>query len=307
MSDSGTITGVSFAMGTSLVLLLYVCLGGRRSRLDTRLDMLGAKDAAPALDPVRQMALRTLPRMGQAMLPKNDAERTKLQARLVHAGCYGRQAILVFFGAKLLLMVGPVLIGLVLILAGLVPITLGLLGLICFGIAGMVGPSFWLDYRKRKRQTSFRRALPDALDVVVICLEGGLSLHGALRRVGSELRTAHPLLAQELNIVQREMHMGQSAGAALQHFADRGDLEELRSLASVILQSEKFGASLVKALRTHADTLRGKRLQYAEEMAQKAAIKILLPTIFCIFPGLFLVILGPAAMQVLTSLASLRR
>jgi len=116
-----------------------------------------------------------------------------------------------------------------------------------------------------------------------------------------------PLLANELNIVQREMHLGQSAGEALQHFADRGDLEELRSLASVITQSEKFGASLVKALRTHADTLRGKRLQYAEEMAQKAAIKILFPTIFCIFPGLFLVILGPAAMQVLGTLASLRQ
>ena len=301
------ITVLTFVMGTSLVLLLYLCLGGRRSRLDTRLDVLAAKDAPPALDPVRQMALRTLPRMGQALLPKNDKERTRLQARMVHAGYYGRQAILVFFGAKVLLMVGPALVGLVLMFAGLVPPTYGLLGVICCATAGMIGPSFWLDHRKRQRQTSFRRALPDALDVIVICLEGGLSLQGALRRVGSELRTAHPLLAHELNIVQREMHLGQSAGAALQHFADRGDLAELRSLAAVIIQSERFGASLVKALRTHADTLRGKRLLYAEEMAQKAAIKILFPTLFCIFPGLFLVILGPAAIQFLASLANLRR
>jgi tight adherence protein C len=307
MTDAGIITASTFAMGSSLVLFLYLTLVGRRRRLDTRLEELAGKDAAPAMDTMRQVALRTLPRMGQALMPKNEEERTNLQARLVHAGYYSRQAILVFFGAKLLLMIGPAMLGFLLFMAGVIPLLYALLGSMFFGIAGMLGPSFWLDTRKRKRQQSFRRALPDALDVVVVCLEGGLSLQGALRRVGSELRTAHPLLAAELNIVQREIHLGQSAGAALQHFADRGDLEELRSLASVINQSERFGASLVKAMRTHADTLRGKRLLYAEEMAQKAAIKILFPTMFCIMPGLFLVILGPAVMQVISTLAKLRR
>ena len=232
--DIGLITGMAFVMGTSLVLFLYVSLGWRRSRLETRLDVLTDKEAPPSLAPVREMALRTLPRMGQALLPKTDEERTKLQARMMHAGYYSRQAIPIFFGVKLLLMVGPALLGGLLVVAGVIPRNYGLLGGACLGIAGMVGPSFWLDKRKSSRQTSFRRALPDALDVIVICLEGGLSLQGALRRVGSELRTAHPLLAQELNIVQREMHLGQSAGTALQHFADRGDLEELRHLATCL-------------------------------------------------------------------------
>jgi tight adherence protein C len=305
--DNGLITGVAFVMGTSLVLILYVTLGSRRSRLETRLDVLADKDAPPPLAPMRDMAMRTIPRVGQALVPKSDEERTKLQARMLHAGYYGRQAIPIFFGIKVMLMMGPALLAFALVGAGVLPRNMGLLGGACFGIAGMVGPSFWLDKRKKNRQTSFRRALPDALDVIVICLEGGLSLQGALRRVGAELRTAHPLLAKELSIVQREMHLGQSAGDALQHFADRGDLEELRSLASVITQSERYGASLVKALRTHAESLRGKRLLYAEEMAQKASIKILFPTVFCIFPGLFLVILGPAAMQIMATLGNLKR
>jgi tight adherence protein C len=307
VTDDGFITGASFVMGSSMVLLLYAALSGRRSRLESRLETLSAQEASPNLSPVRQMALRTLPRMGQALVPKDNEERTKLQTRLIHAGCYSREAILLFFGVKVLLMVAPAALGVLLILGGFLPATEGLLGMICFCVAGMLGPSFWLDHRKRQRQTSFRRALPDALDVIVICLEGGLSLHGALRRVGSELRTAHPVLARELSIVQREIHLGQSPGEALQHFADRGDLPELRSLAGVISQSERFGASLVKALRTHADTLRSNRLLHAEELAQKAAVKILVPTILCIFPGLFLVILGPAAIQMVATLGELHK
>src|SRR5262249_32991220 len=175
------------------------------------------------------------------------------------------------------------------------------------GAFGMIGPSLWLDKRKAARQTAFRRALPDALDVMVICLEGGLSLPGAIRRVGGELRTAHPMLAAELNIVQREIQLGRSPGEALQHFATRCDLEEVRGLASVIAQAERFGASIVKALRVHAETLRVKRLQYAEEMAQKAATKLLIPTILCIFPCVFVVVMSPAVIQLMDIFARMRR
>jgi len=172
---------------------------------------------------------------------------------------------------------------------------------------GMIGPSFWLDRRKKRRQTAFRRALPDALDVLVICLEGGISLTGAIRRVAGELRTAHPLLASELNIVQREVQLGLSSGQALRGFADRCDLEEIRSLASVIIQTERFGASLVKALRVHAETLRIKRLQRAEELAQMAATKVLIPTVLFILPGLFVVILAPAAIQIMAAFDGMHR
>jgi tight adherence protein C len=167
------------------------------------------------------------------------------------------------------------------------------------GIAGVLAPGFVLDYRKSRRQTMIRRALPDALDVIIVCLEAGLSLPAAIVRVAKELGTAHPMLAAEMTIVHREIQLGVSTGAALRNLADRFDLEELRSLSAVVQQAEKFGASLVSALRVHGDTLRRKRFQLAQERAQKATVKLLFPTVLCIFPAMFVVILGPAAFDIM--------
>jgi tight adherence protein C len=299
MPENTTIVWCAFAMVTSLVLLVFLVATGRKSRLNTRLQELSTRgNPVPEVDTVANLARSTLPKMGAPLMPKTEGERTKLQTRLTHAGLYSPQAMVVFLGVKMVLMVAPALIGVALWVVGLVPITWGLLIGAIFGIAGMIGPSFWLDRQKSVRQASFRRALPDALDVLVICLEGGLSLPGAVRRVAGELRTAHPVLAGELSIVLREVQLGLSTGEALRQFAERSDLEEVRGLASVITQSERFGASLVKALRVHAETLRTKRLQYAEEMAQKAATKILFPTVLFIMPAIFIVILGPAVIQI---------
>jgi tight adherence protein C len=158
----------------SLALLTFLLLRGRKDRLDDRLDELsgrGGPDATP--DAVAGLARSALPKIGAALLPKSDVERTRLQARLTHAGLYGRQAMAVFLGVKMLLMASPVALGLAAGLVGLVPLLWGLIGGVFLGTVGMIGPSFWLDRRKRRRQTLFRRALPDALDVLVICLEGG--------------------------------------------------------------------------------------------------------------------------------------
>jgi tight adherence protein C len=164
-----------------------------------------------------------------------------------------------------------------------------------------------LDRKKRDRQNQVRRSLPDALDVIVVCLEGGLSLPASFARVGSELRTAHPLLASEMRILDREIQMGRSTGEALKQLAGRFDLSELRSLASVVIQAERFGASVNKALRVHADSLRLKRQQRAEELAHKAGTKMLFPTVLFILPVLFIVLLGPAAFQIIDVFKNLNK
>jgi tight adherence protein C len=289
-----------FTAVSSLTLLVLMLVAGRKTRIAARLEAVSGKGGAFAEHAsVTEFARSALPRLGAPLMPEDKEERTRLQSRLIHAGLYGRQAMVIFLGVKMALILAPPFLGLVLGLFGVVPVRNGLIFGALFGIAGLIGPSFWLDNRKAARQICFRRALPDALDVLVICLEAGLSLPGGLRRVASELLAAHPALARELSIVQRQMQLGRSAGEALRQFADRADLEEIRSLASVIIQAEKFGASLVKALRVHADSLRQKRLFAAEEMAQKAAIKMLFPTVLCIFPGILVIILGPAAIQIL--------
>jgi tight adherence protein C len=307
MAASGTtIMLVTFLMVTSLVLLVTMLVTGRASRVESRIDdLMGKADGPAEQETMGQFARSALPKMGAPLVPENEEQRTLLKARLIHAGYYSPQAIYIFMGVKMLFIVGPALVGLALGLAGVFKINNGLIGGALASIVGMVGPSVFLDMRKGKRQTLFRRSLPDALDVIVICLEGGLSLPGALRRVSTELRSSHPLLASELNIVQREVQLGQPSGEALAHLGERSDLEEVRSLASVITQADKFGASLVKSLRVHSDTLRLKRQQRAEEMAQKAGTKILFPTLLFIFPAIFVVILGPAAIQISAMMAKM--
>ena len=326
MGNETLITLVVFLMASSGVLLIFTLVGGRRTRLDVRLEDLDTRNAPggagyssssgsdgmdyfPSTRPAapNPFTETALPKLGTALMPSNEGERTFLQTRLIHAGLYGRQTLPIFLGVKLLLIVGPVAAGLTLGLSGLVPIESAVLFSGCLGVAGMIGPGFWLDHRKAKRQQNLRRALPDALDLLVICLEGGLSLPAALRRVGSELSTVHPLLAHELRIVEREIQLGSSTGESLQKLGVRTDLEEIRSMASVITQAERFGASLVKSLRVHAETLRTKRQQCAEEMAAKAAVKVLFPTLLFIFPAIFVVIMGPAAFQIMEQLGEMTK
>ena len=205
MTISLTVTLVVFLAATSAILLVFTLVGGGRVRLDgERLDELTGRDS-PSGDPlslapssVAQLAMTTLPRMGSALVPSDDKERTLLKTRLIHAGLYSKQAMVVFLGAKLLLMVFPALLGMAAGLVGLVPIKPAVLLGGCLGILGMIGPSFWLDLKKSKRQATFRRALPDALDVLNVCLEGGLSLPGAIgarRHPSCKAHTFEPLPA----------------------------------------------------------------------------------------------------------------
>ncbi len=303
---SNPVASAAFVMVSSLVLLVSLLVGGRRTRLDSRLRDLSGQ-GGPAMDTITlgKIASTTLPRMGTPFIPTDEGERTKLQTRLIHAGLYRRQAMVVFLGVKVLL-IAPAFLCVAASLMGVVTLWQGLIIGLCLGIAGLIGPSFWLDRMKRKRQSNFRRALPDALDVLVICLEGGLSLSAGLRRVSTELRTAHPELASELAIVQREVQLGLTSGEALKKMGERSDLEEVRSLASVILQSERLGASLVKALRVHAESLRIKRFQRAEEKAAVAATKVLFPTLLFILPAVFVVVMGPAAFRLIEMLGKMK-
>ena len=306
MLTSNPVASAAFVMVSSLVLLVSLLVGGRRTRLSERLrDLSGQEGLATDTITLGKIASTTLPMMGTPFIPSDEEERTKLQTRLIHAGQYHRQAMVVFLGVKASLMIAPAFLGVAASLMGVVTLRQGLIIGGCLGIVGLIGPSFWLDHMKGKRQSNFRRALPDALDVLVICLEGGLSLSAGLRRVSTELRTAHPALAAELAIVQREVQLGLTSGEALRKMGERSDLEEVRSLASVILQSERLGASLVKSLRVHSESLRHKRYQRAEEKAAVAATKVLFPTLLFILPAVFVVILGPAAFRLIEMLGKM--
>lgn len=300
MLDKGWINLFVFLATCGVVLGFFIWRNRDLWQTKARMRGLGtAPRERPAGNGLSKLLLARLPDMGTPLLPTNEDQRSRLRQRLFEAGIYDRNALAVMMGVKMLLMAVPLVLSAMLAVSGaLSPTRAVAAGIVGIGL-GMIAPGLWLDYRKKARQSGLRRALPDALDMLVLCVEGGVSLGGAMQRVNVELSTAHPLLAAEIDLVQREMMLGVSVGEGLQKMAARTDLEEMRNLASVIVQSERYGTSVVKALRIHAETLRIQRQQRAEELAQKAAVKILFPTLLCIFPAVFIVILGPAAFQLL--------
>ncbi|MHB0960817.1 MAG: type II secretion system F family protein [Pirellulaceae bacterium] len=290
---------MSIALATLVGIVVLLVLSGGDELVDERLGALSTSGVAgrSGSGASRHGSRRGTQGAERVVNPKEDRRR-KLEKRLVQAGLYRKNSMFYFVFTQIAILSASVLLGLCASYFGLAPKSTCLFAGAIVGICGIIAPGLVLDFWKRKRQTSVRRALPDALDVIVVCVEAGLSLPAALVRVSSELSTAHPMLAAEMTIAHREVQLGSSTGQALRNFADRFDLEEIRSLSSVVQQAEKFGASIVNALRVHADVLRRKRFQQAQERAQKATVKLLFPTVLLIFPSIFIVILGPAVFDI---------
>ena len=300
-----TVILMLFLLIASLAGFLALMFNGPTESVESRLSQLGD---GPTQTLEEDLLLEELePKsFGSLIFPFLDTQvRLKMAERLIQAGIYRRDSTISYIAIKSLLILVPAGLALLVYSSGLASLGMTALVALMTGIAGTIAPGFYLDHHRSTRQANLRRALPDALDIVVICVEGGLSVPASFARVATELASAHPLLSIELTIVQREIQMGHSTGEAIKNFSKRFDMEELRSLASVILQAEKFGSSVVRALRTHADGLREKRMMRAEEMAAKAAVKILLPTVFCIFPAIFVVILAPAVFDIMKVFADL--
>lgn len=235
--------------------------------------------------------------LGAWLTARDKKQPTGMAARLELAGYRQPSAVLYFLGLQLILVLA---LGLACaVTAILFQVSWG--KVLLFGAAGsavgLLVPSLALSSQIKKRQKVLRAGLPDALDIMVLSVEGGTSLSAAINWVTQEIQAVHPLLGSEMLIVEREMQLGLTPGEAFRSFADRCGLAEVRDLTAALLQSERYGASVAKALRAYADSARQDRQMWAEEVAQKAAVKIMFPMLLCIFPAMFIVLLGPAAMQ----------
>ena len=164
---------------------------------------------------------------------------------------------------------------------------------------GYYAPVLWLQRAIARRKDALQRAIPDSLDLMVVCVEAGLGLDQAIARVGEEVIRTHPELSDELNVLSLELRTGVSRLDALRNLAQRMDLDEVRNLVALLVQTDRFGTSIGQALRVHADSMRTTRRLKAEELAAKLPVKLLLPLIFFIFPSMFIVIIGPAAIKMM--------
>jgi tight adherence protein C len=237
--------------------------------------------------------------MGQfeRIVPKSQAEVSVVQQRLIRAGYRKDSAVTIFYGSKALV---PLASCLLVMATGLADYGSFFVYIAALGL-GFLAPDFWLGRRIAIRQSRIRRGLPDALDLLVICMEAGQSLDQATVRTAEELHTAQPAVSDELGVVVLEQHAGRPRSDAWKHFAERTAVDSVRNLVSVLVQSEQFGTSIAKTLRVHSDTLRTQRRQKVEEQAAKTTVKLVFPLVFCIFPSLFLVTLGPAAITIMES------
>ena len=232
-----------------------------------------------------------LKRLG-TLAPKSPSELGKLQQRLVAAGYRGTEAMIVFFGIRL---------GVALTLFAIfsTPILMRpnvTLALAACGL-GYVLPAMVLARLAKRRQHKIRLGLPDALDLLVVSVEAGLGLDQAILRVGQELAFAHPDLCDELRLVNLELRAGKGRGDALHHLAERTGVDDVQSLVAMLVQTDKFGTSVAQSLRVHSETVRTKRRQRAEEAAAKTGVKMVFPLVFCIFPAIWVVTIGPAAIK----------
>jgi len=215
---------------------------------------------------------------------------SKAQLPMVRAGYRSASAMLAMRGMQILLPVAFVVLAFT---SGMYRLNVFLIPLLA-AVVGYLLPELWLVWKVQARQHRLRLALPDALDMLVICVEAGLGLDQAMMRVAQELRITHPELSEEMRLVNMEMRVGKTRLEALRELARRTGVEDIKALVAMLIQTERFGTSIAQSLRVHSDDLRMKRRQRAEEMSAKTTVKMVPPLVFFIFPALMVVILGPA-------------
>lgn len=237
------------------------------------------------------------------LMPKSESEVSVIKQRLTRAGYRNENAIKVFYGCKVLV---PVTLAIICAVTGLASLAPFFVYLIALG-GGFLAPDFWLGKKIAARQKKLTRGLPDVLDLLVICMEAGLSLDQATSRSAEELASSQPEICDELNVVVLEQRAGRARSESWKNMSERTGVESLRNLVSMLVQTEQFGTSIAKMLRVHADTLRVQRVQMIEELASKTSVKLVFPLVLFIFPALFLVTLGPAAIVMAESFSSLSK
>jgi tight adherence protein C len=288
----------AFSLGSYALMLMW---NPYYLRIQSRMDELdGLRESTTAVARAKGGAM-VAPRVrglsGILNLFRID-DRSKTQQRLMQAGIYHPAALSRLLVARVLLLVVPTAIVCGAGLAGYVRWEHALLLGGILGTAGSLAPSLWFKRAIARHHLLLRKSLPDFLDLMIVCLEGGLSLQETIRRVTDELRLVHPELALEMGIVQRDIELGATVDQALKRFALRTEYDGVRTLSTFIRESQRFGTNITEALRLHADVLRSQREQAAEENAQKASVKILLPTLLLIFPAVFVVLVGPAIIEI---------
>lgn len=268
---------------------------------DDRIQDRGKKRS----DSIAEALERATNPLANTVKPKDEKELGLLREKLMHAGFRRESAPVVFKGLQL------ILASLGLVIGGIVGVfTVGmetglLIRALVFGGILYYIPAIVLGFLIKKRKEAIFLSLPDALDLMVVCVEAGLGLDQAMRKVAEELKTAYRQISEEFSLSNAQMQLGRPRQEVLKALGYRSGVDDLRQLASILIQADKFGSSIGQALRVQSDSMRIKRRQIAEEKAAKTAVKLIFPLVIFIFPGIFVVLVGPAAITMINNLLTI--
>lgn len=285
----------------SLVLAVYWLVGRPANVLEDRLREINPNITPEINDaPVSTLFVERIAKPLSDKMPASPRDVRRLRRRLMRAGFYSDHAVTMYQAVRVAVAVLlPLSVFLLMTAVLRRPLDVATLGLTATATGfGLFLPTFTLSRMITKRQHLIRRALPDALDLMVVCVEAGLGLNAALNRVGQEMDLVEPAMAQELAITNREIRAGKPREEALRNLGDRTGVDDLKSLVAMLVQTDRFGTSIAESLRVFADSMRIKRRQRAEEAAAKVSVKLIFPLLLFIFPALLIVLMGPALIKI---------
>ena len=294
-----------FAAVTTLAYALSARLEAERNPISLRLRQLRALHSSEAGVPYGErppFLLRLIALLG-GFLPAREG-RDALRTGLIRAGYRRGDSVLVFLGSKLFLAVLLPAVGLWVGFASGRALGNILLLTVALAVLGFYLPTIFVALRQAQRRDDILFTLPDSLDLMVVCVEAGLGMGAALQRVSVEMQLSSPRLSEELSLVNREMQTGISRTDALRNLAQRTGVEDVYSLVAMLIQTDRLGTSIAQALRAHAESMRTRRRQRAEQLARQATIKLAFPLVLLIFPALLVVLLGPSGIQLMRALSS---
>jgi tight adherence protein C len=248
------------------------------------------------------LALHELIKKLGNFVPQSPKDVTVMQRRLIRAGIRNDTALRVLYGAKLVLGVGLPVITAAAVLGSTFDSGNKYAMVMAAAAIGFFGPNEYVRRLASKRQKEISRGLPNALDLLVVCVESGLGLDQAILQVSKELDKAHPEISEEFGLVNLELKAGKRRVEALRNLAERTGVDDLKKLVAVLIQADRFGTGVAQSLRAHADFMRIQARQVAEEKAAKLGVKLIFPIFFCILPSLFVVTVGPVAMKIIREL-----
>jgi tight adherence protein C len=275
-----------------------------RRRLSKRIKQIGgvirAEEFTDVFYRLKDQVVNLVGSLGKLVKPKSEGGASDLQKNLIRAGYRRESASVIFLGLKAFLAI--VFLGASVLIRIWVLRTLSSFHMILFSIVlayvGFYLPNLWLRIKSARREEKILEGFPDALDLMVVCVEAGIGLDAAINRVGEEMKLSNKVLAEEFRLLSLELRAGKQRRDALRNLATRTGLEDVSSLVSLLIQTDKFGTSVAQALRVHSESMRIKRYQKAEELATKLPVKLIFPLIIFIFPSIFVTVLGPAVIQI---------